>query len=278
MSVHVLAGDHIVSSDTIPQLRSTLPYLGNGVTRSVYDLGNGSVLKSGKADSCYGGNLTEARTWEMLRDSEVGQYLAEVIAYDTEDGAWLIMRKVDGTIGDACSSVRDAYYSSDAYYVLSSSCIGDLHEGNIGYVVNCEEEEDYSFYAIDYAMSGDGSYSSSTCEGCSNRWCDDHSFRRQDACCTIGQKMTRDCEFPMGCAEECCDNPNCDKRAMIAGGQVYQLETVRWYNAWNVDHVWLEEEMYYCANCAPRSVHDADFAREMAGQLAMFGRYISRQF
>lgn len=257
MAVTVLAGDHIVSSDTIPTLKRSLSYIGSGVTRSVYDLGNGTVLKVGAADSEYGGNETEVACWEACEGTELGNYLAPIVAYDSESYAWIIMRKVDGVIGDD-SAARAAYYDSDACYVLESSNINDLHHANIGYVYN-EDEDSYSFYAIDYAMSGDAYSHCETCCARSNNGCEWHSWEGRDsACCGSARFASHDCSFLKGCQVYFCDAPNCNNYADRKIRTLMHLE-----QGWRTHAMeWRSDVAIVCNVHRPRNVASINWERE----------------
>jgi hypothetical protein len=274
MAVHVLAGDHIVSSDTIPSLNQHLPHLGNGVSRHAYDLGNGQVLKVGTADGWAGGNATEGAAWEALKDSDVGHLLAPIVAHDSEDFGWLIMLKMDGTIHDL---FREDDWVGEAWYAwgcemkddLDRAGINDMHDGNIGYVITDHDAQIVKFYAIDYAMSRGchASYSAST-------------PRRYDACCDSAMLKASDCATLEGCRAEICDAPHCWQNAVKDLGTVRELrQRHAWEHGTNADHVWTEERAFVCAQHAPIDRNFADMMREHdGGQIGMFGPWFARQF
>lgn len=277
MATTVLAGEHIVSSDTIGDLKRSLKVLGSGVTRTAYDLGNGTVLKVGASNGYYGGNESEVLAWQALKDSDIGQYLCPIVAYDEEAYAWLIMRKVDGTIGD-CSEASSAWYASGISRELDYAGINDLHGGNVGYVD--DGYGNFTFYAIDYAMSdgyADGEASGSWQEGhCATccQGCTEHEWQGRDsACCASARFHSKDCMTLQGCNQVWCDVPGCNSYAIRDLGTLRQLE--RAYCTLTL--VWVTERIVLCGKHVPINRHDADIAREMAGQLPMFGRYISRQ-
>lgn len=281
MSVTVLAGDHIISAETIPTLKRSLRELGSGISRTAYDLGNGSVLKVGRADGWAGGNRTEVEAWEMLKGSDVGQYLCPIIAYDSEDFAWLIMSKVDGTLND------DAYAAcvwedSGLQWEIERAGIGDLHRGNVGFVRDSSADDGFRFYVIDYAMNenrgadSDGWGEPSHCVSCcqENGGCSRHSWQgRPDACCAYGRYQMSDCKTLQGCNEQWCDAPGCGNLAHVNIGTVRQLVQARA----RLTLVWTEEQGFVCNLHKPVSVGLADFIREDRGQLPMFGRFASRK-
>jgi hypothetical protein len=274
MAVHVLAGDHIVSSDTIPSLKQHLPHLGNGVSRHAYDLGNGQVLKVGNADGWAGGNATEVAAWEALKDSDVGHLLAPIVAHDSEDFGWLIMLKMDGTIHDL---FREDDWVGEAWYAwgcemkddLDRAGINDMHDGNIGYVITDHDAQIVKFYAIDYAMSRGchASYSAST-------------PRRYDACCDSAMLKASDCATLEGCRAEICDAPRCWQNAVQDLGTLRELrQRHHWEPTYLGDHVWTEERAHVCAQHAPIDRNFADMMREHdGGQIGMFGPWFARQF
>lgn len=279
MAVHVLAGSHIVSTDTIDDLKRSLPRLGSGVSRTAFDLGNGTVLKVGKANSFAGGNQTEVAAWEALCDNpEVAPLLGEITAYDSEGFAWVIMRKADGVLGDNYTAKVAFDQNSNLKTILRAYGISDLHEGNIGYVEDASEDCGFRFFAVDYAMSGyctdpfvSDAYSPSHCATCC-RGCSSHSDKpRSDACCTIGGNHSQDCASLAGCNAVTCDHPECAQRAVRDLGTVRHLTKNPWFNGGSCDHIWESERAVVCGMHLPIGVHTANIAREIMGQIPLFG-------
>ena len=128
----------MVSDDLLEDVITSANYLGAGVTRRVYDLGDGTVLKVNKnRQSYYGDCASEARAWEELRDDEAGEHLAPVLAV-ASDGTWLVMVKAES----------DGYrLDGKARRILERAGIDDLHPGNIGKL------SDGRLVAIDYALN-----------------------------------------------------------------------------------------------------------------------------
>jgi len=257
MTVTVLAGDHIVSADTIPSLKRELRTLGSGVSRTAYDLGNGTVLKVGSADGWAGGNRTEVECWEALRDSDIGQYLSPIIAHDSESFAWLIMRKVDGILADD-SRARSEWYDSGISWELERAGINDLHDGNVGYCYD-EDSDSYSFFVIDYAMSGSEDDHCGTCCARENNGCSWHSWQgRSDACCGTARFQSHDCSFLKGCNQEWCDAPGCNEWADRKVRTLWHLE-----QGWHTHKmVWTQDVAIVCAVHAPRNMEQINWERE----------------
>jgi hypothetical protein len=277
MATHVIAGDHIVSSDRLGDLKNSLPRLGSGVSRTAYDLGNGTVLKIGSADGFAGGNRTEVEAWQELSGSDIAEFLGEIVAYDEEDYRWLIMRKADGVLNDSYEA-RQAWYRSNVGNILSRAGIDDLHDGNVGYVIDEDSESGYRFFAVDYAMNQNrgGAYNScrysSHCGTCCevNGGCSRHSWLgRQDACCGSARFKMDDCETLQGCRQEWCDAPDCSEYAIRDLGTVRQLvQGHHWAGRIGVqaDNVWESDRMFVCHEHLPVTIGQANAMREIAGQ------------
>lgn len=287
MATTVLAGQHIVSSDTIRDLKRSLPALGSGVSRTAYDLGNGSVLKVGAANGFAGGNATEVAAWQAHEGTEIAQYLAEIIAYDAEDFAWLIMRKVDGTIGNNYAAYQ-ACRAAGFVTMMYGFGFSDLHEGNVGYVEDPMEDSGFRFYVIDYAQNseecswiGSNQYPSH-CETCCGG-CSVHSWRgRSDACCSLARFEPSDCSQFRGCERVTCDVPECgrdaDRKIRSIRHQTRDGGHFAGHNG-NMVEVW--EDAVVCWQHAPIGIATANRAREDAGQgvllvLCIDGEHILR--
>jgi hypothetical protein len=68
-------------------------YIGSGVTRVVYDLGNGYVMKIAKSKKGIKCNKREVDMYKLSLKS-LRKYFAQIIYYDT-DYRWVIMKKYD---------------------------------------------------------------------------------------------------------------------------------------------------------------------------------------
>lgn len=104
----------------------TFRYLGKGVARAAYDLGNGYVAK---IEYDWRGKQSKAEwvAWKSFSD-EAKEYLCPIIAHDEIQHKWTIMPVVD--------MVGELDYHSDEFQKLVVAArkygIGDLHEGNAG--------------------------------------------------------------------------------------------------------------------------------------------------
>lgn len=147
MATHVLAGDHIISSDRIPSLTRELTRLGSGASRTAYDLGNGSVLK---VSGAWNQNSLEVEMWNRIQGSGYEEYFAEIIAYDEEAFRWVIQRKADRT---AEQWELDEFVSEIGYELDSEfGILCDLHPKNLGVIEDSEGNAE-SYVIIDYALS-----------------------------------------------------------------------------------------------------------------------------
>lgn len=108
--------------------------LGRGVSREVFPFGPEYVIKIAH-DATEGHNVAEAEAWATA-PAEMRKHLAPVLAHDPK-GVWLLMRAA--TRVNECSG-RDRDRLADNL----GHKIGDLHEGNIGWL-------DGRWVAIDYA-------------------------------------------------------------------------------------------------------------------------------
>lgn len=149
MSVYVSESNVIVSDETVDSLRSQLKRLGAGVSRTVYDLGDGTVLKINHSDDGHfaGNNLSEWKNWQRIKGTEYEEHFAECIAV-SEDGTWLIQRAIDRTLGDAAQYQEWSHWYNTVGKELSAEFgIGDLHYGNVGMTVQG------NIVVIDYACT-----------------------------------------------------------------------------------------------------------------------------
>jgi hypothetical protein len=108
--------------------------LGRGISREVFPFGPDHVVKIAHNPS-EGHNLAEAKAWNDAPDW-ARPHLAPVVAVDPA-GRWLLMRK--------CDRIGAAQWA-DAKVVASAlrDRVGDLHEGNIGWLSG-------RWVALDYA-------------------------------------------------------------------------------------------------------------------------------
>lgn len=217
MTVYVTTNDLIVSDDTVRTLERSLPYLGSGVSRRVHDLGNGQVLKLGKADGWAGGNQTEYDAYQRI-DEDDRQHFATCYAI-ADDGTWLVAEKIEQTVSSLSGADRDAYHdwSADVERSLARKYgIRDLHSENVGMRANG------TFAILDYAM-GDGGNGSDwsedqddecACSACN--WRDPRSECGfcDDCDCEACKPEGCDCPSLVGCNVTYCGVTGCDKLAL----------------------------------------------------------------
>ncbi len=85
---------------------SDLKLLGRGAYRSVYSLGNGSVLKVATGQCAEECNRIEADIWAEVKETPYAGALAEVIACANFAG-WLIMEEVGPTLTQEYAAKND---------------------------------------------------------------------------------------------------------------------------------------------------------------------------
>lgn len=103
-------------------------FLGNGVSRHVFDLGDGNVLKV--SSHAYGtDNADEVRLWNDVQGTKYEKYFAPIVAADTE-GRWIVMKKAktyphyENRLAE--EAVRQVQPASKHYGLF------DIHYGNVG--------------------------------------------------------------------------------------------------------------------------------------------------
>lgn len=109
---------------------STLPYLGAGISRSVWAIDDSAVIKEERGRRRTS-NVSEWTVWQMVKDTPQESYFARVFAY-SESGR-IIMERV------TCLDYLDKYELQDLWSkiakakdVAMSLDITDLHRGNLG--------------------------------------------------------------------------------------------------------------------------------------------------
>lgn len=256
MDVYVSETDYVVSSETIDSLQSQLRRLGRGVSRTVYDLGDGTVLKvCHNVDSFAGNNLSEWQTWQRVKGTEWEVHFSECVAV-SDDGTWLIQRAIDSTFEDDSAGWSE-WWDETGREISETLGIGDLHYGNVGTTVSGQVK------VIDYAFSGHVDLS----------WL--KVSRSEDECrCTLCVPCTCnlcDCERcnPNGCAcdpfegcrEETCNVDGCysDAVANVLSVAVCEDHNVD-RKAWDLAH--------------------RNMIREVLGQGNLFGQnvYVYRSY
>lgn len=144
MECYVSESNYVVSSDTLHELRSELRRLGAGVSRTVYDLGDGTVLKvCHDQHSHAGNNLSEWEMWQKVQGTEWEIHFAECIAV-SDDGSWLIQRAIDQTF-ESDHVAWSEWYREIGADLSAELHLGDLHYGNVGTTVQGQVK------IIDYA-------------------------------------------------------------------------------------------------------------------------------
>lgn len=105
-----------------------LEYIGSGISRRVYDLGDGNVLKVQTAH--YGkANPNEINLWKEVEGTQYEKFFAPIIAADEKDSRWLVMAKAktynnDTQAGDnLVRKLRKVIQHFNLY---------DVHFGNVG--------------------------------------------------------------------------------------------------------------------------------------------------
>lgn len=205
--VSELAG--IITDETVKDVRKTLPYLGCGITRDVYDLGN-VVLKVDRGQNhAYAGSCeSEAKAWEQIRDLDESAYFAAVLA---SGKGWLIMEKVECAVQDGSASWSDVREVQNVAEYLG---FRDLHSGNLG--IRADGRVcviDYAFPGSGYAaVSWDPEMLSDPCE------CGDHDCRDcyPDGCeCCCSLHNWEGCEEYEGCNATYCEHGPCLENAVV---------------------------------------------------------------
>lgn len=182
----------IIDNGNAHELANRLPYVGEGATRTAYDLGDVVIkIDNGYNRRC-GNSANEANVWETL-SYEDRRYFAEVFA---SGEGWIIMEKVSDLV--AYSSSYDYAEYTEACRVARSYGIGDLHDYNVGV------RADGSVCIIDYAYEADtpSHITASLCE------CYEHDCRacypEGCECCCSAHQGSEGCEPFYGCNETLC--------------------------------------------------------------------------
>jgi hypothetical protein len=101
-------------------------FLGEGISRSVFDLNDGNVVKIEHNAGAFA-NRQEIDLWERVRGTEYEQYFAPIVAADFQSGRWIVMKKAD---------MHDTYESNDfindVHPAISQFGLYDIHTGNVG--------------------------------------------------------------------------------------------------------------------------------------------------
>lgn len=200
MSVYVSETNHVVTDESAWDLRNSLPKLGSGVSRTVYDLGDGTVLKlqTGRFGGA-GGNLEEWETWQRVKDSEFAHCFAECIAIGT-DGAWMIQRAISEIFGFDQKSEWYEWWKTQGCEAAYFANVGDIHPNNCGY------DRNGNVLIIDYAWSGFMDVSSVVMTDCS---CCYPERSETPEPCACGEHECSEC-FPSG--DPCGPLEGCNER------------------------------------------------------------------
>lgn len=182
-----------ITSETFRSVAAIAEYIGAGVSRDVYDLGD-VVLKVSNGNKYAGDCSTEVSAWNQIAIDD-RKHFATVYAADP-DGKWLIMEKVAGTwdrLRYDSETDRDSY--DEAIACAESYGIGDLHGGNIGVRYNG------TVCIIDYAFTDEREGDYNECQ------CFEHDCRRCmpdgcDCCCSRHDRFG--CESFYGCNQMFC--------------------------------------------------------------------------
>lgn len=122
-------------------IASGCPRLGGGVSRDVYDLGDGYVIKIAKHADFSDYNTDEIDLYKRATGTKYEQYFAPIVAADSS-GRWLVMEKAD------MSGERDINLGrqivDDLHEVIREYNLYDIHVGNVGII-------DGKSVLIDYA-------------------------------------------------------------------------------------------------------------------------------
>lgn len=159
--------------------------LGSGCTRTVYDLGDGTVLKVQRDNgpSFAGGNLTEYDAWQRVAETPDACYFAQVFGC-SDSGAWLVAEYVEN-VGAAYGADRCTLEDIGSRYGIR-----DLHNGNIG------TRADGSPVIIDYAFNEAVNASSDPSS--------DRESHGISTCCANGTLCTRH-HGPQDCEDVWCN-------------------------------------------------------------------------
>lgn len=106
---------------------SGIPYISRGISRSVYDLGDGNVLKVQNATHRDGCNSQELNLWKEVVGTEYEKSFAPIVAAD-KGGRWLVMKKA--YVSDDDSTQRAIV--DDLRDVIREYGLTDIHYGNVG--------------------------------------------------------------------------------------------------------------------------------------------------
>lgn len=268
MTVYVSDSDILVSDDSVWDLTETLTELGSGVSRTVYDLGDGTVLKVNRRNPWHasaGDNLTEWQAWQEIKDGPFASCFAECIAI-ADDGSWMIQAAVSYVFSD-----DDDYsgYSEWWREVGKEAClyhrIGDVHPGNAGVT------ENGNVLIVDYGWTGGFMDAGAMFGDCSSAEVSESCNCNECKPCTCQDHECSDC-FPEGdpCGSlEGCNWTYCDACEIPPRGNDNQNSRIM--NA-AVTKVWLEGEWHkLCQDHKPchRSYREIQLQWEAMGQLRL---------
>lgn len=187
MTVYVSDSDIIVSDETLYSLQSQLRKLGQGVSRKVFDLGDGTVLKVCiNPDSFAGNNLSEWQTWQRVKGTEWEEHFSECIAV-SETGEWLIQRAIESPFEDVSHDQWSEWYRTIGKRIGAELGIGDLHPGNVGIDIYGNVK------VIDYAYGGN----------CDLDW--------------LAESECSSCKLPTPCNCDDCDCEECNPEGCNCG-------------------------------------------------------------
>jgi hypothetical protein len=189
-----LQSGQVITDQNAKEIARSLPHLGSGVSRSVYDLGD-VVLKVDDGSNYAGNCASEVAAWEEYEGTEYEHLFARIFAHGR---GWIIAEKAETDY-----SLYRSQAGRDVINQLEWIGIGDLHEGNIGF------RSDGTGCAIDYAMnchrgeSSDDCMSSDPCECCDHdcRDCFPHGC---ECCCSLHRGESSICATYEGCNAELC--------------------------------------------------------------------------
>lgn len=191
--------DQVVSDETISDLVVSLPQIGEGSCRQVFDLGD-VVLKVNRAHrrQLHGSCETEAAAWEHFVGTEHEHLFAPVLA--SGDG-WLIMAKADSI------STADEHDYHEVKNAANRLGITDLFHANLGIFAGQCKVIDYATGHIGnaYYSSDECPMSSELCE-CGSHTCSDCYSNGCGCCCDLHLGEDECCAEYEGCETVECDD------------------------------------------------------------------------
>ena len=246
MSVYVSDYAGAITDENAREIARSLPCLGSGVSRSVYDLGD-VVLKIDDGGNYAGNCASEVACWEEFKGTEHEHLFARIHAYGR---GWIIAEKASPDY-----TLYRSQEGADVRAQLEWLGIGDLHDGNLGF------REDGSGCAIDYAFNehrhavcSDAISSACECCECDCKRCWPNGC---DCCCSL---HCGECASGEGCqAPECSD---CFRKAIGTGwesggtwfGFRYGILTNVWADGQYIGAVRSLERLHFCSDHAPKAV------------------------